>query len=59
MGQDPSEIERDIRATRDRLTGDVQALVEKVDPRNVVRRTAEEAKQKIMSAVQRTTGGTR
>jgi hypothetical protein len=59
VGQDPREIERDIRATRDRLTSDVNALADRVDPRSFARRTAEEAKQKIMSAVQRTTGGPR
>ena len=56
MAQDPSEIERDIRVTRDRLSVDIDALADRVDPRNVARRTTETAKEKILAAVRRMSG---
>jgi hypothetical protein len=56
VAQDPSEIERDIRATRERLTVDVDALADRVSPRNVARRTAEAAKERFFSTVRRATG---
>jgi hypothetical protein len=58
VAQDPGEIERAIRATRDRLTVDIDALADKVDPRNVARRTAETAKEKFLSTVRRMSGQT-
>jgi hypothetical protein len=53
VAQDPSEIERSIRETRERLTANIDALADKVDPRNVARRSAETAKEKILSTVRR------
>jgi hypothetical protein len=56
VGQEPREIEREIEATRDRLTASVDALVERVDPREVARRTAGSAKERFLSTVRRATG---
>jgi hypothetical protein len=56
VAQDPSEIERDIQATRERLTANIDALADRMDPRNVARRTADTAKEKIRSTVRRWSG---
>ena len=56
MGQEPREIEREIEATRGRLTASVDALMERVDPREVARRTAGSAKERFLSTVRRATG---
>jgi hypothetical protein len=53
VGQEPSEIAREIAATRARLTESVDALAERIAPRNVARRTAESAKEKILAVLQR------
>jgi hypothetical protein len=51
MAQDARALEREIEVTRARLDTDVDALADKVDPRNVARRTAQGAKERIMSTV--------
>jgi hypothetical protein len=53
VGQEPSEIEREIAATRARLTVSVDALAERVAPRNVARRTAEAAKERVLGTLGR------
>jgi hypothetical protein len=55
VGQEPDEIERDIEATRARLAVNVDALAERIHPGNVVRRTAETARGRIMSLLGRDT----
>jgi hypothetical protein len=44
----PAEIEADIEATRERLAGTVDAIAEKVSPKNVARRGAESAKLQVV-----------
>jgi hypothetical protein len=56
VGQAPHQIEREIQATRDRLAADLDALMEKVDPRRVARRTAGTAREKFVETVRRATG---
>jgi phage-related protein len=51
VAQDPRQIEREIEVTRSRLDSDVDALADKVSPRNVARRTAEGAKENVMSKI--------
>jgi hypothetical protein len=53
VGQEPSEIEREIAATRARLTVSVDALAERVAPRNVARRTVEAAKERVLGTLGR------
>jgi hypothetical protein len=53
VGQEPSEIERDIAATRARLTQSVDALADRIAPRNVARRTAETVREKVLGTLGR------
>lgn len=46
----PAEIESDIEATRQRMAGTVDAIAEKVSPKNVARRGAESAKSQVVDA---------
>jgi hypothetical protein len=57
VGQAPREIEREIEVTRERLTVDLDALMEKVDPRRVARSAAGTVREKFFAMVQRATGG--
>jgi hypothetical protein len=57
VGQAPREIEAEIEAARGRLTADLDALVEKVDPRRVARSAAATAKEKFFATLRRATGG--
>jgi hypothetical protein len=56
VAQEPSEIERQIEATRERLAVNIDALAERVNPRNVARRTAGDAREKFRATVRRLTG---
>lgn len=53
MGQEPREIEREIEATRARLTESIDALADKLDPRNVAKRTADTAKERAEAVKER------
>jgi hypothetical protein len=57
VGQAPREIEREIEATRERLTVHLDELMEKVDPRRVARSAAGAAKVKFFATIRRATGG--
>jgi hypothetical protein len=56
VGQAPREIEQDIEATRGRLSADLDALMDKVDPRRVARSAAGTAKEKFFATIRRATG---
>jgi hypothetical protein len=56
VGQEPHEIEQEIEATRARLTESIDALTDKLDPRNVAKRTADTAKEKFFAVVRRASG---
>jgi hypothetical protein len=51
MAPDARALEHEIEVTRARLDTDVDALAEKVSPRNVARRTAQSARERVMSTV--------
>lgn len=42
--RDPDDIVADIEATRDHLAGTVDAIVDRVNPKNVARRTLDSVK---------------
>ena len=43
----PAQVERDIEARRQRLAGSIDALVERVNPRNVAQRKADEVRARV------------
>jgi MYXO-CTERM domain-containing protein len=49
----PAQIERDIEARRERLAGTIDALADRVSPKNVFRRKVEEAKVRAAQARER------
>jgi hypothetical protein len=48
--QTPAQIEADIEATRARLAGTVDELATRVQPKEIARRSAEDAKVKLQAA---------
>ncbi len=48
--QDADALVRDIEATRDRLAGTIDAIVDRTNPKNVARRTFERVKGRFVDA---------
>jgi ElaB/YqjD/DUF883 family membrane-anchored ribosome-binding protein len=55
---DPDEIRQEIRDTQQRLSGDVDALADKVSPQRMVQRRAERARTAMTSVKDRLMGST-
>jgi hypothetical protein len=53
VGQEPSEIEREIAVTRERLAASVDALADRIAPRNVARRSVQTTKERVLGALGR------
>ncbi len=47
--QDPDALVRDIEATRNRLAGTIDAIVDRSNPKNVAHRTLERVKARFIS----------
>ena len=48
--QDADSLVRDIEATRDRLAGTIDAIVDRTNPKNAARRTLERIKGRFIDA---------
>ena len=59
MSQTPAQIEADIEATRTRLVGTVDELATRVQPNEIARRSAEDAKAKLQAATHTEDGSLR
>ena len=59
MSQTPAQIEAEIEATRARLAGTVDELATRVQPKEIARRSAEDAKAKLQSATHTEDGSLR
>jgi Protein of unknown function (DUF3618) len=59
VSQTPAQIEADIEATRTRLAGTVDELATRVQPKEIARRSAEEAKAKLQAATHTEDGSLR
>jgi hypothetical protein len=59
VSQTPAQIEADIEATRARLAGTVDELATRVQPKEIARRSAEDAKAKLQSATHTEDGALR
>jgi Protein of unknown function (DUF3618) len=57
--QTPAQIEADIEATRARLAGTVDELATRVQPKEIARRSAEDAKAKLQAATHTPDGSLR
>jgi hypothetical protein len=59
VSQTPAQIEAEIEATRARLAGTVDELATRVQPKEIARRSAEDAKAKLHSATHTEDGSLR
>ena len=59
MSQTPAQIEAEIEATRARLAGTVDELASRVQPKEIARRSAADAKAKLHSATHTEDGSLR
>jgi MYXO-CTERM domain-containing protein len=59
VSQTPAQIEADIEATRTRLAGTVDELATRVQPKEIARRSAEDAKAKLQAATHTEDGSLR
>jgi MYXO-CTERM domain-containing protein len=59
VSQTPAQIEAEIEATRVRLAGTVDELAIRVQPKEIARRSAEDAKAKLHSATHTEDGSLR
>lgn len=59
MSQTPAQIEAEIEATRTRLAGTVDELATRVQPKEIARRSAEDAKAKLQAATHTPDGSLR
>jgi hypothetical protein len=57
--QTPAQIEAEIEATRARLAGTVDELATRVQPKEIARRSAEDAKAKLTAATHTEDGSLR
>jgi hypothetical protein len=59
VSQTPAQIEAEIEATRTRLAGTVDELATRVQPKEIARRSAEDAKAKLQAATHTEDGSLR
>jgi hypothetical protein len=59
VSQSPAQIEAEIEATRARLAGTVDELATRVQPKEIARRSAEDAKAKLQAATHTEDGSLR
>ncbi len=59
MSQSPAQIEAEIEATRVRLAGTVDELATRVQPKEIARRSAQDAKDKLRAATHTEDGSLR
>jgi MYXO-CTERM domain-containing protein len=57
--QTPAQIEAEIEATRTRLAGTVDELATRVQPKEIARRSAEDAKARLQAATHTDDGSLR
>jgi hypothetical protein len=59
VSQTPAQIEAEIEATRTRLAGTVDELAGRVAPKEIARRSAQDAKAKLYAETHTADGGLR
>jgi MYXO-CTERM domain-containing protein len=59
VSQSPAQIEAEIEATRNRLAGTVDELAVRVQPKEIARRSVQDAKDKVQAATHTEDGSLR